>query len=128
MPKHVEQTIQIALAGYLYNLERVSKLFTFTHPANEGKRSPWQGALLKRCGLRPGEHDLIIFPNLERTDKTRPFFIELKVPPNKLSKDQETRRDLLRSMGYHAYEIRTASVTEALRQLETILRAEGMLQ
>lgn len=64
------------------------------HVANQGKRSPWLAATLKKMGLWPGFPDLIVFnkaplkaPRAGERDAPSPQIvctIELKRPPKKL--------------------------------------------
>lgn len=58
----------------------------FTHPMNEGKRSPFEQYKLKYLGTKPGIPDLLIFtPNAKRSG----LAIELKYKYNKPTPKQK---------------------------------------
>jgi hypothetical protein len=69
------------------------------HVPNEGKRSPQQGAKLKRMGLSPGFPDLVI--PLPRGNY-HGLYIELKVGNNKTTSDQKRWLTKLSENGYAA--------------------------
>lgn len=65
----------------------------YHHSPNEGKRTPRQGADLKRMGMKPGEMDLrLIYQG-------RASFLELKLPGEELSVTQIARRTRLQTCG-----------------------------
>ena len=58
----------------------------FTHPMNEGKRSPFEQYKMKYLGAKPGIPDLLIFtPNSEKSG----LAIELKHKYNKPTPNQK---------------------------------------
>ena len=88
----------------------------FFHVPNQGKRSVQTGALFKGMGMLPGMTDLVLVaaPTLDPPDMTSTVgFLELKVGKGKLSTDQETIRDLCRSMFIPWAEARTLAEVEA---------------
>ncbi len=116
-----ENAIQRAVASYLRQMEGITGAFTFSHPANEGKRTPVQGAMLKAAGLRPGEPDIVIYMRGNHT-----VFIELKNGSGVLSNSQRERHDVLRGLGYDVYVVKARSSAEAIMQVEAILNANGV--
>ncbi len=89
------------------------------HVPNEGKRSPQQGAKLKRMGLSPGFPDLVIpLP----CGVYHGLYIELKVGNNKTTADQKRWLTKLSTNGYAA----TAcwGVDEAMNTISRYLKGE----
>ncbi len=71
----------------------------FYHVANERKTNIGQGALLKRKGVKRGFPDCFLpRPN----DRYHGLFIELKIHPNQLTKEQREFLDDRTAEGYHA--------------------------
>lgn len=85
-----EEHLQVAVADYL-RLQYPKILFA--HIANERQTTPQRGAKLKRMGVKAGMPDLLIF---EQTSEftcqaltiNSGLAIELKIKPNKPSKEQ----------------------------------------
>ncbi len=67
------------------------------HTANEGKRTYYQGNLLKKMGLKKGFPDVSI---LEPRGKYHGFYIEMKRKGNKPTKEQLEWLKNLKSRGY----------------------------
>lgn len=112
-----EAAIQRGVASYLRHLASITGAFTFTHPANEGKRSPIQGAILKAAGLQAGEPDIILFLRGGQA-----AFIELKNGQGSLSLPQRQRHDVLRGLGFDVDVVKARSVPEAIGQVEAIMQ------
>lgn len=68
-----ESTDQVAIARYLDY-----KGILWLHPPNEGKRTPWQGAHLKRQGMKSGAPDILILEPPPGHPGARGVLIELK--------------------------------------------------
>jgi len=117
-----EAAIQRGVASYLRRLAQLSGAFTFTHPANEGKRSPMQGAILKAAGMQTGEPDIILFLRGGSA-----AFIELKNGHGHVSIAQRQRHDVLRGLGFDVHVVKARSVPEAIGQVEGILRGLGVV-
>lgn len=86
------------------------------HVPNEGKRSKATGARLKRMGMRKG------FPDLFIPEPRAPFhglLIEMKVHPNKPTKDQIEWIEKLNRKGYKA--IVCYGATEAINTIREYL-------
>ena len=87
------------------------------HVPNEGKRSPQQGAKLKRMGLSPGFPDLVIpIPR----GNYHGLFVEMKVGNNKTTAEQKKWLTELSKRGYAA----TAcwGVDEAINTVNAYIR------
>lgn len=81
----------------------------YHHSPNEGKRTPRQGADLKRMGMKPGEPDLRI------GYQGRADFIEMKLPGEPGSFNQIERTARLRACGHRVAKAETLEeVVEAL--------------
>ncbi len=77
-----EDNLLLSVASYL-RLQYPNVLFC--HIANERKTSVWQGAKLKKLGVRAGMPDILIFqPNKTYSG----LALELKIKPNKPTKNQ----------------------------------------
>lgn len=99
----------VALNQYLTMLERHGE-FIYTFSGNGGLRDKWTGAILKRCGLRPGVWDYYF-----RTPGRHAHWLEMKYGKNDLSPLQEKWRDALEPMG-DTFSV-AWSAEEALKQL-----------
>jgi len=118
-----EAAIQRGVASYLRRLAQLSGAFTFTHPANEGKRSPMQGAILKAAGMQTGEPDIILFLRGGSA-----AFIELKNGQGHVSIAQRQRHDVLRGLGFDVHVVKARSVPEAIGQVEEIMQRLGIVE
>ena len=83
---------------------------------NGGHRLPAVAARLKAEGVRAGVPDLVL---PVARGKYHGLFIELKVPPNKLTPDQAAELDALEDEGYATRVCH--SVTEAMAELQWYL-------
>tara|TARA_R110000772_G_scaffold65396_1_gene145949 strand:- start:3712 stop:4089 length:378 start_codon:yes stop_codon:yes gene_type:complete len=78
-----EDLLQRAVMNYI---SMVYPDAIYTHPMNEGKRSPFEQYKMKYLGAKPGIPDLLIFtPN----DKRSGLAIELKYKYNKATPNQK---------------------------------------
>ena len=118
---YTEADMQKAVAGFLLRLEGLTRAFTFSHPPNESRRSPWQGAELKRSGMRAGDPDLFLF---FRTGKV--VFVELKTMSGRLQDSQASRIETLKSLGFECHVIKSATPADAVRDVSEILRRNGV--
>ena len=96
--KQKEMDLNIAVADYI-SLQYPSVLFC--HIANERGTNLKRGGEMKRMGVRRGMPDLMIFKTKIEDDefglKISPgLAIELKIKPNKLTKDQQDVLDKLK--------------------------------
>ena len=90
-----EQQAVIEWAGIMSNAH--PELLNLYHVPNEGKRSKAEGARQLRMGLRPGVPDLILdWPS----GQYHGLRIEMKVKPNRTTKDQEEGLNRLAKAGY----------------------------
>lgn len=94
--RKMEAAMQIALINWCCE----NDLFIISIP-NEGKRSIYTASLLKAMGLYAGASDLFL---LERSkgDQYRGFFIELKAPGKKPTKNQLTFMQRAMNNGFKA--------------------------
>lgn len=119
--KFSEADIQKAVASRLFNLEALTRSFTFSHPPNESKRTAWQGMELKRCGMRAGEPDLILYFKGGRV-----VFVELKILKGKLRDTQESRLEAFKTLGFEAHVLYCATPKYAMDRVDEILRQNGV--
>lgn len=91
------------------------------HVPNEGKRSPQQGARLKRMGMSKGFPDLVI--PIPRGDY-HGLYLELKVGEGKTSAEQKRWLNILSANGYAS----TAcwGVDEAINTISRYLKGESI--
>lgn len=91
-----EDLLQREVINYL---ELVYPNAVFTHPMNEGKRSPFEQYKLKFLGTKPGIPDLLIFtPNENRGG----LAIELKYKYNKPTPSQKEWLKWLKNCNWEA--------------------------
>lgn len=85
------------------------------HVPNQGKRSLATGQLFKAMGLLPGMTDLVLVAKVPNGSQFVGCvgFLELKVGTGKLSRDQETFRDLCLGLGIPWGVARTLAEVEA---------------
>ena len=95
MPIQPEQIMQIQVCEFV----KQTTDMPFIHCPNEGRRSKYLGELLKRMGLYPGASDCFM-PRGNGLYKG--LWIELKVPPNKPTKNQLAFMAEMRKEGYQA--------------------------
>ena len=106
-----EDAFQISAMGYVRRVVRSSGFDTdcAVHIPNGGQRSAVVGAKLKAAGVVRGYPDIMIFapqtlaPLNRRREVVIPrcgLALELKVWPNKPTKDQEHVHEILRSAGW----------------------------
>ena len=94
----LEDEAQIALFEYLKLYEgRCPELALLYHIPNEGKRSPAEGAKLKRMGVKSGVPDLHM---PVARGQYHGLYIELKVDNRKPTQNQLKWQKLLREQGY----------------------------
>lgn len=87
------------------------------HSPNEGQRTPWAQAWIKKAGVRPG------WPDLEFVYKGRVYFIELKSEKGRSSVFQAATQDALYGAGAKVKTCRTLNdVVETLTQWGIPLR------
>jgi len=87
-----ERLIQSAIFAHI--AWRKNPGWLFWHVPNEGKRSPWVGADLKRQGLLPGVGDVSIVSPTGRYHE-----IEVKAPGGRVTQAQQTRQEQLKASG-----------------------------
>lgn len=94
-----EENLQIVVADYI-RLQYPKVLFA--HIANERKTSPQRGSKLKRMGVKKGMPDVMVYKH--SGDHTGVNFsglaIELKIKPNRPTKEQEAVLAQLFSNGW----------------------------
>ncbi|MDB5490341.1 MAG: hypothetical protein JWO78_190 [Micavibrio sp.] len=115
-----ERDLQKACAAYLMALERLGML-TFSHSPNEAKRSVYSAASLKAQGMRTGEPDLCILIKGGTT-----IFVELKTMTGVISKAQQLRSALLGALGFKSYVLLGESPQDAVNNLQSMLRENGV--
>ena len=120
--KHTEAELQREVARLL---DRIGVLWM--HPANERKCTPRQGALLKRCGVKPGVPDVLIFTGCMTLDdvygtvKHKGLAIELKSAKGRLSDEQRKWMDDLQQCGWSVHLCRT------MESVVKVLNDHGMI-
>lgn len=67
------------------------------HIANEGRRSPMEGARLKKMGMHPGASDCFF---LRSNENYKGLWLELKIKPNKPTPNQLIFLSLVIAEGY----------------------------
>lgn len=98
-----EDSLQIAVADYL-RLQYPYVLFC--HIPNGGSRNAIEGAKLKRMGVKGGMPDIMIFKadikrvNIKDAKFNFGLFLELKIKPNKPTKNQIEIMANLRDEGW----------------------------
>ncbi len=115
-----EEHLQIAVAAYLDGLARLNVL-AWNHPPNEGKRHPASGAKLKKCGMKAGEPDCVIYLPDART-----IFIELKLLKGALSDNQKNRHGVLINLGFPVHTIKAGTPQQAVNAVAAFLRMHGV--
>ena len=113
-PVTKESEIQIACNEYLNYLAN-TYYFRHFHVANEGKRSIYYHAKMKRMGLKPGCPDIIIeyFPG-------KLLYIELKNEKGKLSNNQKLWAVQSKALGTPHFVVK-GGLTECLDQIKEII-------
>ena len=111
-----EEEATIAVVEYCY-----MRGVPVAHVPNEGKRSPQQGARLKRMGMSKGFPDLVI--PIPRGDY-HGLYLELKVGEGKTSAEQKRWLNILSANGYAS----TAcwGVDEAINTISRYLKGESI--
>jgi len=110
--------------GFIEGLEPVPELGLIFHIVNEGKRSPAEGARLKRMGMRSGVPDLC-FPIKSACGKYSSLFIEMKNENGHLSESQIAFIKTLRESGNRVVMCRT-SKKALFRLMEHLNRVDVM--
>jgi len=95
MPIQPEQIMQIQVAEFV----KQNTDIPFLHIPNEAKRSKFLGDLLKRMGMYPGASDCFM---PRSNGEYKGLWIELKVKPNKPTKNQLEFMAMMRREGYQA--------------------------
>jgi hypothetical protein len=107
--KRPEQEIQKALADHLR--ARAPRDVYWFHPANGGRRTAIEGAVLKACGVRAGTPDLFLI----KSGKT--YGLEPKAANGRVCPAQKAAHDEMRAAGA---EVAVAvGIDAALAQLES---------
>jgi hypothetical protein len=91
MSEHDEQCAFIRWFRHAYPKKLIAAF------ANDGKRTPRQGAWMKDQGLLPGMPDILI---ASQNSGYPALFIEMKYGRNKLTESQESIKKQLESEGY----------------------------
>lgn len=91
----------------------------YHHAANEGKRSPVTGSILKSMGMKKGFPDLFIY---ESVGKYHGLAIEMKALNGKPTMEQLEWLSNLRMKGYAAYIAYGAE--QAIRCIEAYMKGE----
>lgn len=92
-----EDALQIAVANYI-RLQYPNVLFF--HVPNGGKRNVIEASKFKRMGVLSGVPDILMFRETEFGDYISGLAIELKIKPNKPSKNQLEVISKFRSLGF----------------------------
>ncbi len=109
-----ESDIQIACNEYL-NLLSNTYVFRHFHVPNEGKRSIWYHAKMKKMGLKSGCPDIIIeYP------QGRILYIELKNEKGRLSDNQKLWAVQSKVLGTPHFIVK-GGLTECLDQIKKII-------
>ena len=91
-----EDKLQHAVVRYL---DAVHPDLIYTHPSNEGRRTPFERYKLKILGVKAGVPDILIFtPN----KKYNGLAIELKVKYNKPTETQAAWLERLKRCNWHS--------------------------
>lgn len=115
-----ESDLQYSVANFLNSHERLFG-FTWFHPVTLSPNRRF-GGIMKDRGAKAGVPDCCIFTKLGKT-----LFIELKTKKGSLSPKQKTFHSRLSSLCHPVYVVKTDSPLEAVSQVESILKKEGVL-
>lgn len=110
-----ESEIQIACNDYLNYLNKYY-VFRHFHVANEGKRSIYLHAKMKKMGLRSGCPDLIIEYPVGKL-----LYIELKNEKGRLSQNQKMWAVQSKALGTPHFVVK-GGLTECLDQIKDIIK------
>lgn len=103
-----ESIIQQQLLSYCAILEReIPELSAIYSIPNEGKRSGYEGAKMKRMGLRKGIPDLCL-PVRSSCGSYGSLYLEMKTPSGKVREEQKRMIKLLRWCGNRVEVARSA--------------------
>jgi hypothetical protein len=86
-----------------------------TFPSGWGQLSKTMAQRLRKCGLKPGMPDIMVFPG-----RGRCFGIELKAGKNTLTPDQKAMHGALNVAGVHVYTCRTVDQVWVALQCEHV--------
>ena len=106
---NAETRLHLAVAEFLDWTLKPPAMYT-TFPAGWGMLKPAAASILKRCGLKSGIPDILVFHN------GATFGIELKTPEGKPSTEQREMFGKLRNAGVNTYVCR--SIDDVARTLK----------
>lgn len=124
MKKITEHQIQSAFFEYVRLMERSDSRYLAIHATpNQGiKGGGFWGQKRKAEGLRKGFPDIAV---LLPRGGYHGLFIELKVPPNKTSTEQQQCLQVLKNNGYLAVVITTKNVDDLISYVQDYLNLES---
>ena len=85
MKKHLEDDLQLACVRW-FEMQYPVLSKALHHSPNGGRRNVREGARFKAQGVRPGFPDLVLY---HRSPPFSLLAVELKIKPNKPTKDQK---------------------------------------
>lgn len=94
--KHKEDDLQLACAQW-FTMQYPKLSRSLHHSPNGGRRNAREAGRLKAQGVRPGFPDLALYLKVARWTG---LAVELKIRPNKLTKDQEWWLNHLKEQGW----------------------------
>lgn len=118
-----ETQIQIAVVSYFRDMMQKLGGFVLFHPANGGLRTKREASKLRAMGVLAGVSDLVF---LIREGKA--ILIELKAAKGSLNDNQKAFHGLVTALGHASYCITAKDGTEAIREIEAILRAHKVIK
>lgn len=116
-----ESDLQRAVASFLNEQEKRRKTFTWFHTPNSIRTNKTQAYAHKAYGMRAGVPDCMIF------GKGKTIAIELKMPRNYLTPEQKLFHERLKNLDYPVYVVKSHNADGAVKQVEQILKHEGVL-
>lgn len=105
-----------AWAGF--SVGKYPELALLFHVPNEGKRTSYSGAALKRQGLKRGVPDMVL---PVARGSYHGLYIELKVNKNRATKEQLWWIEALKQQGYYA--VLCHGFEEAIKTIEDYLKS-----
>jgi VRR-NUC domain len=115
--KYRERDLQVAVAAILDLHERAGHC-VYLHVPNEGRRSKWHGAELKRQGLKPGAPDFIVWLPKGQYGVWWPVLcIELKSTRGILTDAQRKFSAAIHRLNHNYHIVKAATPDEAVRQV-----------
>lgn len=116
MTTYRERDLQVAVAAILDVHERAGRC-VYLHVPNEGKRSKWHGAELKRQGLKPGAPDFIVWLPMDMLPWPWVACIELKAARGTMTTAQKGFAQKLAAISHRYYTVKAATPDEAVREV-----------